>query len=231
MRRVCALYSGGKDSTYAVHWGFSHGFNVVCLVTLMPLRSDSWMFHRPAVEYTRLQAEAMGIRQIFRGSSGVKGAELDDLRDAFKEAMAKFHIDGILTGALLSDYQRMNINMIAHELGLRVYSPLWRKDQSRYLLELYDAGIRFIVTSIDAYGLDPSILGRVLDRGDLLNIVERARRYGFNPAFEGGEAETFVVDAPLFRRRIGVRGIVRRVGEYSWRFDITDAWLEDKGLT
>jgi len=228
VRGVCALFSGGKDSTYAVHWAFMHGFDVKCLVTLIPAREDSWMFHRPAVEYTRLQAEAMGFRQILENTSGVKGAELVDLKRALNRAIEECGISGIVTGALLSDYQRMNINMVAEGLGLRVYSPLWRKDQARYLLELYDAGLRFMVTSIDAYGLDPGLMGRVLGRNDLERVVKLASMHGFNSAFEGGEAETFVVDAPLFRSRVGVRGRIVRLGEYSWRFIIDEAWLEPK---
>ncbi len=228
MHPVCALFSGGKDSTYAIHWAIMHGFDVKCLVTLIPNREDSWMFHRPAIEYTRLQAESMGIRQIIEETSGVKGEELIDLKRALKRAIDECGVTGVVTGALLSDYQRMNINMISEELGIKAYSPLWRKNQAKYLMELHDAGLRFIITSIDAYGLNPQLLGKVLDKADLNYIIESAQRYGFNPAFEGGEAETFVVDSPLFRKRIKVKGYVKRTGEYSWRFIITDASLEDK---
>ncbi|WP_291999399.1 diphthine--ammonia ligase [Caldivirga sp.] len=228
MRPVCVLFSGGKDSTYAVHWALMHGFDVKCLVTLMPGREDSWMFHRPAVEYTRLQAEAMGIRQIIDTTSGVRGEELDDLRRILKRAIDECEVTGVVTGALLSDYQRMNINMVSEELKIRVYSPLWRKNQARYLMELHESGLRFMLTSIDAYGLDSRLLGKVLDKADLEYIIELSQKYGFNPAFEGGEAETFVVDAPLFRKSIKVSGYVKRIGEYSWRFIITDASFKDK---
>ena len=222
------MFSGGKDSTYALHWAFLHGFRVKCLLTLMPARDDSWMFHRPAVEYTRLQAEALNIEHVTMPVSGVKGREVGELREALRFVMERFGVEGVVTGALLSDYQRMNINMVSEELGLKVFSPLWRKDQRAYLIDLYNMGIRFIITSIDSYGLDPGLMGKVLSMEDLLKLIELSKRYGFNPAFEGGEAETFVVDAPLFRRRIAVEGYVKRVGEYSWRFIITRAWLTDK---
>ncbi len=90
----------------------------------------------------------MGIPQVVYETSGVKDLELEDLRRAFNDVKREFHVNGIVTGALLSDYQRMMINITAHEVGLRVYSPLWRKNQVIYLRDLYRHGFRFVLTSI-----------------------------------------------------------------------------------
>ena len=223
--RVCSLLSGGKDSTFALHWAILKGFDVACLVTLKPAREDSWMFHVPAIELTKLQAEALGLPQVYVETSGVKGAELEDLKRALRTAVEEYGVEGVVTGALLSDYQRMNINLVCEELGLRAYSPLWRKDQARHLRELVEMGFEIVITAIDAYGLDPEFLGRVLTEGDVDRIAELARRYGFNPAFEGGEAETLVVYAPLFQKRLVIKGRKVRIGPYSWRYVVEEARL------
>ncbi len=229
MYRVAVLYSGGKDSTYACHWAFLKGFEVVCLVTIEPRREDSWLFHYPQISLTRLQAKALGLPQIYVGSCGVRDAELLDLKRALEVAVEEFDVEGLVTGVLLSDYQRMSINMIAEELGLRVYSPLWRKDQVRYMRELIDFGFKIVITSIDVYGLPPRFLGRVLTREDVEEICRLAEVYGFNPAFEGGEAETLVIDAPLYRKRIVIKSSeVVRCSEFSWRLIIRDVELVDK---
>lgn len=229
--RAAALFSGGKDSTYALHWAFLKGFSVEVLVTLRPERSDSWMFHRPAVELTPLQAEALGLPLIVRGTSGEKNSELGDLEDALREAVDEYGVYGVVTGALLSDYQRMNINFVAHRLGLKVYSPLWRKNQASYMRDLVRHGFKFLLTSISAYGLPPRLLGRPLGEADVEEIIARAKRYGFNPAFEGGEAETLVVDAPLFRSILRVQGHVEKKGEFEYLYVVDDAWLEEKEVT
>ena len=225
---VCVLFSGGKDSTYALHWAFLKGFDVRCLVTLKPQSEGSWMFHYPAVEVTKLQSEALGIPQIYRETLGIKNRELKDLKEALETASAKYGIKGVVTGALLSDYQRMNISLITEELSLKVYSPLWRKGQDKYMLELVEYGFKFIITSISVYGLPPNLLGRILKEEDVVYIARMARRYGFNPAFEGGEAETLVVDAPLFRKALRIVGEPIQVGEYNWRYVVKRAWLEEK---
>ncbi len=217
--KVCALYSGGKDSTYAIHWAVLHGFEVIRTITLVPLDRESWMFQVPNVAWAPLASEAMEIESMVFFTSGLKDKELDDLRRAFKTCKA-LGAQGIVSGALLSDYQRMNIAVVAEDVGLKTYSPLWRKDQAKYMEELVDEGFEILITSASAYGFPFELVGKVLDHEGVRKVIEASKRFGFNPAFEGGEAETFVVYAPLFKRRLNVEGEKKRLGEYEWVYAI-----------
>lgn len=226
MRRVCVLFSGGKDSTYSLHWAILKGFKVECLITIMPTAENSWLFHYPCLSVTRLQAESLGIPQLaLRGKPGVRGEE-ESLEEAIKLAADSYGISGVVSGAVLSDYQRMRISMLAYKHGLESFTPLWRIDQEAYMRKLVEQGFEVMVISISAMGLPPRLLGRVLTRKEVELIIRLARRYGFNPAFEGGEAETLVVNAPLFRRRVSVRGRPVRLGEFEWVLRVERAWLE-----
>ena len=227
--RICSLFSGGKDSTYALHWALLKGFQVVCLLTLQPRREDSWMFHRPGVELTKLQAKALDIPLIYTYTSGIKDKELEDLKRGLREAIKIYGIEGIVTGALLSDYQRMAISMLCEELGLKTFSPLWRKNQEEYMRALVREGFKFIITSINTFGLSSDFIGKIISHSDVENIIALAKKYGFNPAFEGGEAETLVLDAPLFKKSLKIEGRIRKTGEYSYIFEITAAKLVEKG--
>ena len=224
---VCSLFSGGKDSTFALHWAVLKGFDVKCLLTIKPKSRESWMFHYPLIELTKLQAISMDIPQLYYTSSGIKD-EINDLYRGFQQAVEKYGIEGIVTGALLSDYQRMNINIVAEELGLKVYSPLWRKGQDTYMRDLIRDGFSFVIISISVYGLPSKFLGKILNINDIEDIIKMAKMYGFNPAFEGGEAETFVVDAPLFKKVIRISGRPIKINEYTWKYVVEDAWLENK---
>ena len=218
------MYSGGKDSTYALHWAVLHGFDVQCLGTVLPNQPDSMLFHYPAVRLTKLQAESMGFKLVQVKGSRDEYASLIELFTWFK----KLGADGVVAGALLSDYQRLRFSMAAEEVGLKTYTPLWRKNQEEYMRSLIREGFKFIIVTIQAYGIPEKFLGKVLTEDDIEEIIELSKLYGFNPGFEGGEAETLVIDAPLFRYRLEVEGKPRRIAPYHYVYDIYSARLIPK---
>ncbi len=223
--RVCAMYTGGKDSCYSLHWAALHGLEVACLVTFRAPGWDSMLYHYPNVELVELHSEAMGIPVYYHN---VRGDEYAAAVEAFAEARRRCGCEAIVAGATASDYQRMRFTMATLEAGLEVLTPIWGVDQAEYMRWLVEDGFVFILASVQAYGLPPEYLGKPVTREMVEDIIERARRYGFNPAFEGGEAETLVLDAPLFKKRLRVEGRVERVGPEHYRFVVERAWLEEK---
>ena len=217
--KAAALLSGGKDSNYALHWAALHGLEVCCAITLKP-PEDSELLQFPSVELAGLQAKAMGIRWLH-----AEGDEelLKDLMLRAKDMGAKY----LVTGALLSDYQRQRLGAWSEEAGLVPVNPLWRIDQAKYMRALVRQGFEFILTRVAAYGLGPEWLGRVITEEDVEEIIRLAERYGFNPAFEGGEAETLVVKAPLYKKRLKVKGEKVYRGHGDWVYVIKEAALVD----
>lgn len=199
MTNAC-LFSGGKDSVLALHKAIEIGIGIDLLITMMPKSRESYMFHFPNLEFTKLQAESLGIKQVLIVTEGAKEDELSDL----EEALAKNNVKLLVTGAIASRYQADRINNIAVKLGIEHVAPLWHMDQ---LDELREVATKFdaIITSVSAEGLDESLLGKRIDSSVVEKIEKLSRRYGINPAFEGGEAESFVLDAPLFRKRIKIK--------------------------
>ena len=198
--RLAALYSGGKDSTYAVHVAQQRGWEVSHLVSILPADPGSMLYHVPNLHVVPLLAEAMGIPLVQERAGEGEDAELGALR----RALASTDADGVVVGAIASDYQHSRVNAVAHELGLRVFAPLWRLDQSMLLRDYLDAGIEAIFTSVSAEGLGPEWLGRRLDAAAADEILELHARVGLSPCGEGGEFETLVTFAPMFRQRLDI---------------------------
>src|SRR5512136_811814 len=123
--KVSALFSGGKDSTYALYLLQQQGWEVESLLTVIPKVSYSYMFHYPNIRWTELQAKAMGIPIKYMESEGLKEKELEDV----EELMRRENVDGYVCGAIASDYQWSRLNEICHRLGKPLHAPLWRKDQ------------------------------------------------------------------------------------------------------
>lgn len=222
------LWSGGKDSTYAA-WIASKTDRLSCLVTLFPKSEFSYMFHFPDLEWTGLQAEAVGVPQMTAPTEGVKEEELGDLKRALAGAKEKFAIEGLYTGALASVYQKTRVERVCKDLELECVSPLWGVDPEGHLRRLVKDGFVVMVVSVSALGLDRSWLGRILDDEAVDELVALGRKYRFHVGLEGGEGETFVLDCPLFKQRIEVLE-----SDAHWRGDsgylqITKARLVEKG--
>jgi ABC transporter with metal-binding/Fe-S-binding domain ATP-binding protein len=186
------------------------------------------MFHYPDIEWTRLQAEAVGIRQVTANASGVKEQELGAMKEALLGLKRTDGIDCVVTGAIQSEYQKWRIERICHELGLRSVAPLWRRDPERLLTEQVQMGFEFILTACMAMGLGSDWLGRRIDSKAIEELKGISRRYGISLVFEGGEAETYVLNAPIFKRRIRIVEAHPVWKGDSGYLDIVSASLSDK---
>jgi len=200
--KVAALFSGGKDSTYAVYYAMQQGFDVVALVTILPKNKESYMFHSLNIELTKVQAEAMGIKIYQAESEGVKEEEVEDLEILLEEVKKREKIEGIICGALASEYQKTRVEKICEDLGLASITPLWHVDPKTYMEQLISEGFDIRIIGVSAEGLDKSWLGRRIDKVTL----QKLEKLRVHMAFEGGEAETFVVDAPVFKKKIEING-------------------------
>jgi diphthine-ammonia ligase len=200
------------------------------LITLLPESQASYMFHFPNLDWTRLQAKAMGVPQATRKTPGVKEEELNDLRSALGGAKDDFKLEGIYTGALASVYQKSRVEKICEELGLSCISPLWGIDPEEHLRRLVRDGFVAMLVSVSALGLDERWLGRTIDEGAIDELVRLGERYRFHVGLEGGEGETFVLDCPLFERRIEVLESVKHWAGDSGYLEITNARLTFNGV-
>jgi len=198
--RLASLFTGGKDSTYATRLAAEGGDEVEPLVTMYPKQEDSWMFHTVNIRLAGLVAEAIGVSHVSAETDGKRERELLDLR----RTLEGLDVDGVVSGAIASNYQRSRIDRICRELGLEHKAPLWNRDGRALLEEMLSAGMVIVVTGVAALGLDEGWLGRVLDETAVEELAGLHRRYGVDICGDGGEMETLVLDAPWFRSRLEI---------------------------
>ena len=196
--KLAVLFSGGKDSTFAMYKA-SEQHEIACLITLDSKNKDSYMFHTPIDNVDSL-AEKMQLPLIKIKTAGEKEKELSDLKKAVKKAIKEYKIEGIVTGAVASTYQASRIQKTCNELDIYCFNPLWQKDQVELLNELVKNSFKFKIVKVAADGLDSSWIGKTINEKNLQDLIKLSKKHKFNPAFEGGEAETEIVDCPLFRK-------------------------------
>jgi asparagine synthase (glutamine-hydrolysing) len=227
--KLGVLFSSGKDSNYAMHVMQQQNYSIECLITIQSPNLDSYMFHTPNIDLARLQAEAMELPLIEELTKGEKEKELDDMKNAIIRAKDEYGIEGVITGALYSNYQRERIEKVCDELGLKAFSPLWHIDQEKEMYQLLDLGFEFIFSSVAAYGLNKSWVGRIISEKDIEKLVRLNEKIGLNVAGEGGEFESFVTDGPMYHKKIEIREMeVIERDEYTAKVVITNAVLVDK---
>ncbi len=202
--KLGALFSGGKDSTFALYWAIKNNHSIECLISLKAARTDSYMFQVANIELTKLSAQALGLPIIFEKTSGIKEKELDDLKRAILRAKKEFGIEGVTAGALASNYQKERVEKICKELGLKVFAPYWQYNQEKYLREILEAGFEIIFTRVAALGFTEKWLGRKLDEKAIEDLKKLNQKYHVHLGGEGGEFETLVLEGPIFKKRIEI---------------------------
>jgi ABC transporter with metal-binding/Fe-S-binding domain ATP-binding protein len=202
--KLGVLFSGGKDSTLAMHLAIEEEQQIACLITVVSKNKESYMFHTPNVNITELQAQALGLPLISVDTEGHKEEELVDLEKAILQAKTQYGIEGVVTGAVESVYQTSRIQKICDKLELKCFNPLWKYNQKALLTELLKRKFTVIISGVFAYPLDASWLGKTLDQTVIEQLSELSEKYGLSITGEGGEIETTVLDAPLFKQRIEI---------------------------
>lgn len=214
------LFSGGKDSTYVAWLASKTGYELACLITIESKNKDSFMFHTPSINQTRKQTEVMGIPLLAWKTKGNKEEELKDLENAIKLAIKRYKIEGIVTGAVESVYQASRIQKICKKLKIECFNPLWQKNQIELISEIIENKFEAIVVSVAAYPLDSSWIGRKIDSKFISGIENLSEKYKINPAGEGGEFESFVLNCPLFSRGLRLKNKKISGSGNSWRAEI-----------
>jgi len=222
--RLAALFSGGKDSVLSARLAEEMGHEVPCLVTMRSENPDSYMFHTVNIDATRLLAEAWGKRWVEARTAGEKEREIEDL----KSVLAGLDVEGVVSGAIASNYQRDRVDRVCRKLGLTHVSPLWDRDRAELLMQVLNEGMEVIITAVAAHGLDESWLGRELNMEAVSQLLRLRKDYGVDPCGEGGEYESLVVDAPWFRKKMVVSKAEKTWDGLSGRYVIKEARLREK---
>jgi diphthine-ammonia ligase len=201
---------------------------VSCLISVRSENEESYLFHTPNIPFVRLQAEAAGLPLVEAVTEGREEEELRDLSEVIASARDQFSIEGVVTGAIQSVYQATRVQRIARELGLWCFNPLWHTDQEAYLCALVEQGYGVIVAGVFSEPFDASWLGRRIDPAAILLLKQYAKRHRITLTGEGGEYETFVTDAPFFKKRIEILDYSTKYRNYRGIFSIKAARLVEK---
>lgn len=223
---VTTLLSTGKDSCLATQRMLDYNYDITSFTTIKPEAQHSWMSHDANTDIARLQAKAANKPLTVVTSSGEQDIELDDYEDALRTAREDHGVDGVVTGAVASEYQRQRIERICDRVGLKPYAPLWHTPGEAVIKQVLKRGFDVIIEKTAAAGFDDTWPGRHIEPHVLDELRSLNDTYGVHVAGEGGEFETVVLDAPFFEQRITIEDAsVVSEDEHTHQYVIEDASL------
>ena len=167
----------------------------------------------------KLVSEAVGIPTV------ATGGRIADIRKSLQKLEAGTFVSGVMTTPEHIDYYRE----ICDPINVRHYAPLWGKNPLTALAEMQQLGFRMLVIEVDtSMGANKDWLGKEIDSKILHEIEELKASKSINPIGEFGEYHTFVVDCPIYRKRIEVTKSKTIWKKSKGYFEIKKAELQSK---
>ncbi|MGB2728813.1 MAG: diphthine--ammonia ligase [Halobacteriota archaeon] len=222
-KKVFASWSGGKESCLACYKALSNGFDVSHLLNFVSEDGTRSRAHGISSDLIALQADAIGI-PIIQVKSSWGGYEAK-----FKEAveeLKKKGVEGGIFGDMDLQEHREWVDRVCSEVEVASIEPLWGNDPREILKEFVNTGFKAIVIKVKADLFGKEWLGRELNEQFINDLPEE-----IHPCGEHGEYHTFVVDGPLFQRRVEIIKSDKKFKEGTWLLDISEYGLSEKVFT
>lgn len=191
MSTVVVSLSGGKDSMYALYATLREGLKVDYLMFIKiggkAHLSNKWLM--------KLVSETIGIPAV------TAGGRVPEIRKKLRKLNAGIFVSGVMTTPEHMDYYRE----ICDPIRVKHYAPLWGKNPLTALAEMKQIGFRMLIIEVDvSMGANRDWLGKEIDDSILQEIERLKTDRSMNPIGEFGEYHTFVVDCPMYKKRINI---------------------------
>ncbi len=197
--KVAILYSGGKDSTYAIDYAKSRGWDVRYLLSVKPSRKDCFLFHFATVEHTPKLAQILNIRHILLGCDVADPAQEADIvkQEVLRQQQSDPVEAVILGGTGLQETQLRSIQKALLPFKIEVFAAHAEYDHEDIFRQMVAKGYEIMVTQVASDGL-MKWLGQKITKDNFDKLSKDSKKYGFHIGFEGGYADTLVVAGPIF---------------------------------
>ncbi|MFH1591858.1 MAG: diphthine--ammonia ligase [Candidatus Woesearchaeota archaeon] len=198
--KVAVLYSGGKDSNYALADAIEKGWEIAYLLSVKPTRTDCYLFHYATVEHTQLQAKQLGIPHIIT-TCDIADPELE--AGIVKNIVEKHPVDAVILGGTgLQVTQIKAVQDALLPLRVETFASHVGEEHGDLIGDMLEKGYKIMISQFAAEGLGEEWLGRVLDKDSYKELKYLSTKHGFHVGGDGSAFDTFVLDCPLFERRI-----------------------------
>jgi len=200
-----ASISGGKDSIYALYVALKEELKIDYLLFI----NNGSKAHRMNRWLLKLVSDALEIPLV------TANKEINDVKRVLSNLKANVLVSGVMTTPEHMDWYRE----ICEPIGVKHYAPLWGMDPLSALTHIKELGFQILIIEVNtSLGCHRSWLGKKLDGAVFEELKELENKQKINPIGEFGEYHTFVLDCPIYRKKIKI-------------LDSENIWENAKGYT
>lgn len=217
--KVFVSWSGGKDSSLALHRALKMGLKVGCLFTM--LSEDGLRSKTHGVERNTLESQALALKiPLVCGKATWETYEVE-----FKRIVGKLKMKGYGGGVFgdinLSEHRHW-VERVCNEVGIKSFEPLWGEKYENLFTEFFGNGFKAIIVNVKANLIDEEWLGRPFNN----KFLDYLKRKGIDLYGEGGEYHTLTVYGPLFKQHLKIVEAKKTLQDGHWILKISKIKLD-----
>lgn len=202
---VAILYSGGKDSTFAIQHAMKKGWSIKYLISIKPTRKDCYLFHYATVEHTKELAKIINLPHFYVKCNVANPKKEANIVKSIIEKNQKnksTKIDALVLGGIgLQETQIGSLQKALLPMHIEVFASHAGDDHDELMEQMLAQGYEILITQIASDGLNRWI-GRNITKDNFEQFKSDSLRYGFHVGGEGGYYDTLVTDAPFFSKKL-----------------------------
>lgn len=196
---AAALFSGGKDSLYAVDFVQKQGVIVDNLITLLP--TLPW----PSPHAKNIET----LKKIARNMDKKLSIIDFQIEGAFRETLENLDIDALVAGDINVEAHKEGLQDLCDKVGIKLLEPLYGRDTKKLFYEIFNTGYKAIITGVNLDFLDEKLLGFLISRDTGKNFLSQIGIV--DPLGENGEFHTLVLESPLFKKSFKVKSKIKKI--------------------
>jgi diphthine-ammonia ligase len=199
--KAVGLFSGGKDSLYALYLAEKKGVTVDNLITLLP--TLPWPSpHAENVEALKILAESMGKRLTIVDFK---------IEGAFVEALKSLEVDALVAGDINVEAHLAGLKDVCNKTGLELLEPIYGRDTSELFHEIFSLGFKALITGVNLKYLGEEWLGFIISKETGASFLSKIG--SADPLGENGEFHTLVLECPLYAKPFKVKSVERKAAK------------------
>jgi diphthine-ammonia ligase len=186
---AAALFSGGKDSIYAIYLAEKQGYKVdhlICLIPSLPWPSP----HAANVQCLTLLADSMKKQLTI--------LDYKQSEESLVQELKRLKVAALIAGDVDGEQHVKHLTKVCGSAGVNLLEPLLGLNSLVLLHEMMRSGFKAMIVGVDVQRVDEKWLGFILSAETANLFLDQNKN--IDPLGEYGEYHTIVTECPLYSK-------------------------------